>query len=185
MSLFDIHSPHCEAPTGRIGTVTTRCDHGAIIRDASICGATKPCPVHGGEFPTEDDVPIEIRRELLKAATDKAISYYWLCAVYRAGLALAPPPAERAPEWRSIESAPKDGTWILLSGGAIRYGWDGGAPPHCVAGQWTHHLNGRELDEGRWQFAWYDGGYYGEYENPALWQPLPVPPSSTPRQGDQ
>lgn len=83
--MFEIHSPHCEVPTGETGTVTTRCAHGAIIRDASICGATKPCPIHGGEFPDEADVPIDVRRELMKAAVHKQIDYYWLCAVYRKG----------------------------------------------------------------------------------------------------
>lgn len=36
-------------------------------------------------FDQENDVPLSLRRELLKAATAKAISYYWLCAIYRKG----------------------------------------------------------------------------------------------------
>jgi len=69
--------------------------------------------------------------------------------------------------WRTMESAPKDGTWVLLTGGYIDYGWDGNSQPVVVSGQFI---------EMRWQFAWYDGGYYGEYEKPTHWRPLPSPP---------
>jgi hypothetical protein len=78
--------------------------------------------------------------------------------------------------WQPIETAPGDKTWILLAGGGIRYGWDGHTQPACVVGQWTTTLNGRRT-KGHWQFAWYDGGYYGEYENPTHWMPLPEPPA--------
>ena len=79
-------------------------------------------------------------------------------------------------EWQPIETAPKDGTWILLAGGGIDYGWNCNSQPHAVAGQWTTIFNGSPFPGG-WQFAWYDGGYYGEYENPTHWMPLPQPPS--------
>lgn len=92
-TVFDVHSPWCEVPTGKTGSVTTSCGQGAIVRDASICGAMKPCAVHGGEWPAEDDVPIEVRRELLKAATDKQISYYYLTAIYRKGRQATPAPS--------------------------------------------------------------------------------------------
>lgn len=73
--------------------------------------------------------------------------------------------------WRPIETAPKDGTWVLLTGGVIRYGWDGSDKPDVVSGQYTAELNGGTI-EAHWQFAWYDGGYYGEYENPTYWLPM-------------
>ena len=77
--------------------------------------------------------------------------------------------------WRLIASAPKDGTWIQLSGGEIDYGWIAGTVPTSVSGQYTELLNTvAALD--RWQFAWYDGGYYGGYESPTHWRPLPAPP---------
>lgn len=78
--------------------------------------------------------------------------------------------------WQPIETAPKDGAWVLLSGGKITYHWDGDTPPCMVVGQFTHELNGRILTEGHWQFAWYDGGYFGIYEGPTHWMPLPDPP---------
>lgn len=82
-------------------------------------------------------------------------------------------------DWQPIESAPKDGTWVLMTGGTISYRWDGDTAPACVAGQWTHEINFLYREKGRWQFAWYDGGYYGEYENPTHWMPLPAPPTDT------
>ena len=73
-------------------------------------------------------------------------------------------------QWRPIEIAPTDGSWILLTGGSIEYGWDNmDDQPVMVVGQ--------KMTEG-WQFAWYDGGYYGEYVCPTQWMPLPEPPST-------
>lgn len=74
--------------------------------------------------------------------------------------------------WHLIENAPKDGTWILLTGGECACEGNG---RRTVVGQWTEYLNGRVSPEsGRWQFAWYDGGYLGEYRNPTHWMPLPI-----------
>jgi len=81
-------------------------------------------------------------------------------------------------EWQPIETAPKDGTWVLLSGGGIYYGWDGDTIPTAVVGQYTDYLNGGTTNP-HWQFAWYDGGYYGEYASPTHWMPLPPPPDGT------
>ncbi len=75
-------------------------------------------------------------------------------------------------DWQPIETAPRDGTWFLLTGGQIRYGWDGDTQPSVVCGQRTS-----EFGDESWQFAWYDGGYYGEYEHPTHWMPLPPPPA--------
>lgn len=71
--------------------------------------------------------------------------------------------------WQDISTAPRDGTWVLLSGGEIDYGWDEESKPPCVSGQWV---------PGGWQFAWYDSGHYGVYENPTHWQALPSPPKA-------
>ena len=77
--------------------------------------------------------------------------------------------------WQPIETAPRDGTWILLAGGRVEYGWYAEQPP-LVVGQYTNDGPGG-LDDWQWHFAWYDGGYYGEYIGPTHWQPLPEPPA--------
>lgn len=69
--------------------------------------------------------------------------------------------------WQPMSTAPKDGSWVLLRGGAITYKWDGDTQPPCVVGQFA-------TEPGVWQFAWYDGGYLGEYETPAEWMPVPA-----------
>lgn len=76
--------------------------------------------------------------------------------------------AER--EWRDMETAPKDGTWVQLKGGVIDYGWDGETKPPIVSAQF---VAGSSDEDTRWRFANYDGGYYGVYENPTAWRPLP------------
>ena len=81
-------------------------------------------------------------------------------------------------EWQPIATAPKDGTWILLAGGECE--WDeADLVKRPVSAQWTNYLNGKINDRfARWQFCWYDGGYYGKYENPTHWMPLPPLPKN-------
>lgn len=82
-------------------------------------------------------------------------------------------------KWEPIETAPKDGRWILLTGGHMDDGWDIADHPLVVAGQWTDYLNGYDGEKyARWQFAWYDGGYYGTYIRPTHWMLLPEPPDA-------
>jgi Protein of unknown function (DUF551) len=69
--------------------------------------------------------------------------------------------------WQPIETAPKDKSWVLLSGGQIGYGWYEQEFPPAVVAQYA----GKS-----WQFAWYDSGFYGEYLDPTHWMPLPEPP---------
>jgi hypothetical protein len=77
--------------------------------------------------------------------------------------------------WQPIDTAPNDGTWILLYGGNCGEDeYDGGS--RIVSAQWTRFLNGQKMVKGHWQFAWFDGGYYGEYKNPTHWMPLPAGP---------
>lgn len=72
-------------------------------------------------------------------------------------------------EWQPIETAPKDGTWVLVYGD----GTDDEAEDRKVAvAQYVNYF-----DDFRWQFAWYDGGYYGRFKNPTHWAPLPEAPN--------
>lgn len=80
-------------------------------------------------------------------------------------------------EWRPIETAPKDGTWVLIFT-ADEVLDDAKGRQICVA-QWSDYLNGGKTTP-RWMFAWFDGGYLGPCGEPTHWQPLPTPP-----QGDE
>jgi hypothetical protein len=87
--------------------------------------------------------------------------------------------SEGSGAWLPIETAPRDGTWVLLAGGRCQDESGGQDERRVVSAQWTNHLNGRTGAEyERWQFAWHDGGYDGDYENPTHWQPMPAPPVS-------
>lgn len=81
----------------------------------------------------------------------------------------------RGAGWQPIEAAPKDGTWVLLSGGSTCVDSDEafGEPP-CVVGRWLTKAEGYcGGDDDGWQFACYDSGYYGVYRNPKAWMSLP------------
>jgi hypothetical protein len=85
--------------------------------------------------------------------------------------------------WQPIDTAPKDGTWILVWGGKTD-----------EVGEWDKHeevfMNRPvvahwrppkvwQTEEGYWQFANYDSGYYGDFSKdhePTHWQPLPPLP---------
>ena len=75
-------------------------------------------------------------------------------------------------EWQPIETAPKDGTWILLAGGKVE---DDEDEFRMAIAKWTNYLSGRTTDW-HWQHCFYDGGYYGSYDGPTHWMPLPEPP---------
>ena len=77
--------------------------------------------------------------------------------------------------WLPIATAPHDGSWVLLYGGECDIDENSDNKRRPVVGQWTTERNCDAVD-GHWQFAWYDGGYYGEYESPIHWIPLPPLP---------
>jgi hypothetical protein len=67
-------------------------------------------------------------------------------------------------DWQPIETAPKDGTWLLV--GEHRYA-------HPFVARWTEHPTGgywQQDNQGVWDD---DMGYW----QPTHWQPLPVPPT--------
>lgn len=71
--------------------------------------------------------------------------------------------------WRPISTAPKDGTWVLLTGGRDG-GYDNIVGP-CVVAFWDTS----QLDDG-WAYCYWDGGWGSAYENPSHWMPIPEPP---------
>ena len=40
---------------------------------------------HADGFDAENDVPMPLQRELLRASVHTGMSFYWLCAIYRQG----------------------------------------------------------------------------------------------------
>jgi hypothetical protein len=86
-------------------------------------------------------------------------------------------------DWQPIETAPRDGTWVLLTGGECESNEESDNRGRVVTAQWTTEYRSNAGDRliadfGRWEFAYYDSGVYGEYENPTFWQPLPSPPNT-------
>lgn len=77
------------------------------------------------------------------------------------------------PQWQPIETAPKDGTWILLTGGKIcEHHVDEEHPlqPPCVVARWGHN----EWSDKDWVVTEYDTGVCCvEYENPTHWMEVP------------
>lgn len=79
-------------------------------------------------------------------------------------------------EWQPIETAPRDGTPVLL--------W----PPHPWSSNWRTSTPSQKMHA--WVGQWMDMAkgwvaspceateYEPETQNPTLWQPLPEPPES-------
>lgn len=81
--------------------------------------------------------------------------------------------------WQPIETAPKDGTWVLLCGGETTeddYLGDGVLIKRPVVAFWDNE--GGLLDDGAWYFCYWDGDWRDGYDNPTHWMPLPEPPQS-------
>jgi hypothetical protein len=80
-------------------------------------------------------------------------------------------------EWQPIETAPKDGTVILLAGGT----WgddllDLDGAPQVGAARWVMPFR-KDRYPSYWGVAVLEGGYSAAvYENPTHWMPLPAPP---------
>lgn len=81
-------------------------------------------------------------------------------------------------KWRDIETAPRDGTRVLLAmgDGDVRDGWWDGE---------VELVAHPTIDQMIWRGAWVDGEVHGsiwglvkvEYD-PTHWQPLPSPPEN-------
>ena len=73
--------------------------------------------------------------------------------------------------WQPIETAPRDGTWVLLTGGHTDECsmWDdlSGYVTRCVVAKWQPKF---------WAMAYWDGEWRSEYLHPTHRQPLPEPP---------
>jgi hypothetical protein len=76
----------------------------------------------------------------------------------------------RVDDWRPIESAPKDGTFCLLTGGAFwdqdfeTFVVDNQPQQPAVVGFWLDYC---------WCYAFWDSEWRSVYYNPTHWMPLP------------
>lgn len=70
-------------------------------------------------------------------------------------------------KWRLIETAPKDGTWILLAGGNTQ---DNGDTKRSVVACW----GGRSWDYSYEEDSW--NVWRCSYADPTHWMPLPDAP---------
>ena len=99
------------------------------------------------------DEQVETMRQVLGDALAKqmGIGYYYVTAeTARAALAVVP-----LPEWRPIETAPKDGVFVLITDGDV-----------VQIGYYEDHL-----------MAWRsDAAQCRLWSDPTHWQPLPAPP---------
>ncbi|MEM8801101.1 MAG: hypothetical protein AAGF55_01050 [Pseudomonadota bacterium] len=78
-------------------------------------------------------------------------------------------------DWSSIDSAPKDGSCILLRGGSVGAycDYEDKFPAPMVVGWWVSEGDEPLIDREGWYFSSYDGGYYGRYYEPKEWRRLP------------
>jgi hypothetical protein len=78
--------------------------------------------------------------------------------------------AERA--WQPIETAPKDGTWVLLGGGVWGDDWADDAP-RVMSARYEKNVG--------WLVCAAEAGYsLFPYVAPTHWQPLPAGPAAAP-----
>jgi len=66
--------------------------------------------------------------------------------------------------WLPIETAPKDGSWVLLCGGR-EYAEESVGP--CVVAFW---------DGAYWLYCYWDSAWRSAYENATHWMPIPELP---------
>ena len=82
--------------------------------------------------------------------------------------------------WQDIETAPRDGTWILLCGGRTDEDFylrdEPEAQSRIVSAFWLLSPRG-DGDGEEWSVGFWDGSWRTGYENPTHWMPLPAPPS--------
>lgn len=136
-----------------------------------------------GIYPGAIDNLLHHQRQLDMDGIEVAVSRQALCEVLAgidAVLAAAPSPSSEAVGWRPIESAPKDGTRIIVK--AVTFGWSSDVCQNVATGdkaveaRWAKDLSG----EYKWlEWCGNDRTYStGGALVPLGWLPLPAAPVS-------
>jgi hypothetical protein len=107
-----------------------------------------------------------------RACDHEAVSECLRCnALFLANETLKPQASNEAHGWRPIESAPRDGTWILAYGTTYP-----GQEAFSYVAKWSDDGFGGKVDM-RWCIAGsYDNDAGWERVEATHWQPLPEPP---------
>ena len=90
-------------------------------------------------------------------------------------------------DWQPIETAPKDGTWVLITGGDVTAAFLS-SDPHDLSGgpvvvayfDPAVNYGDDEKEEGGWLYAYWDSNWRSSFEAPTHWMPLPAPPAVSP-----
>lgn len=79
--------------------------------------------------------------------------------------------------WQLVETAPKDGTWVWLSGGYTDEGdGDGRFKPEFTEIDVTRAVSAKwDKDFEEWVICYWDGAWRTTYREPTHWM-LPEPP---------
>jgi len=74
-------------------------------------------------------------------------------------------------EWQPIETAPKDGAWILVMGGKTDEDF------YCATKENRRPAVVKFCNEDKdWVMCFWDGNWRTGYQSPTHWMPLPPPP---------
>ena len=123
----------------------------------------------------EEMTPIEQAIEALEDACGNRCNAEYNPCQYREAIdALRAQPTG----WQPIETAPKDGTFILLTGGTTSeddYNKEGVETSRPVTAKWLNDPY-CESDSG-WVYDYWDGNWRSGYDKPTHWMPLPEVPS--------
>lgn len=84
-------------------------------------------------------------------------------------------------EWQTINTAPRDGSWLLLGGGKTdEYDYKDEVGEESlrrpVVGRWGcegYNLD-TDTDDTFWETSYWDGDWRTGYVNPTHWMPLPA-----------
>ncbi|UYW25733.1 DUF551 domain-containing protein [Methylorubrum extorquens] len=139
--------------------------------------SSAPDSTRTGPVGTEESEPWKTLRKIaeLRFAEDAPEPFDEALDLADAALAARPAAPEAQGAWRPIETAPRDGTFIQLTGGTASY-FETDLETPCapvVCAFWNEDV---QIEEGEWAFAYWDMGWRSGYYRPTHWRPVgPLP----------